>query len=90
MAFTQSQLTAFFTNAPQMGLTTVARMRLAEEGLETQGRREYLERKMTGCHFSPGGGPEGGNTMLPTGGQVRGSGSFLCVFNQRIAQFRRP
>ena len=35
MAFNQNQLTAFFTNAPQMGLTNQARVRLAGEGLAT-------------------------------------------------------
>ena len=32
-AFTQVQLTAFFTNAPQMALTDAQRNRLALEGL---------------------------------------------------------
>ena len=34
MAFTISQLTAFFTNRPQMGLTVAMRTRLAAEGLQ--------------------------------------------------------
>ena len=33
MAFTINQLTAFFTNRPQMGLTAAMRTRLAAEGL---------------------------------------------------------
>ena len=35
MAFNAATTTAFFTNAPQMGLTNEARIRLAVEGLAT-------------------------------------------------------
>ena len=35
MAFNAATTTAFFTNAPQMGLTNEARIRLAAEGLAT-------------------------------------------------------
>ncbi|MFP4431201.1 MAG: LamG domain-containing protein, partial [Spirochaetaceae bacterium] len=39
-------------------------------GLETRGRREYLERRGTGCAESPRGGLEGGRRTRPTGSQA--------------------
>ena len=51
--------------------------------------RDYLERRGTGCAERPAGGPKGGNTMLPTGGQVLSAASFLFVLVQRFMRLSR-